>query len=361
LSFFIDGPRTLAAHYSGDAMHDSAQSTGVVHDVLDAETTLSITSHSPDPSIPNQAVTIEATLSVASPGAGTPHGSVHVSDGVDSCSIAEGESGCQLALQTRGPRTLTAEYGGDGNYASSSTQVVHHVNRLPVIDQPAYAVARDGTINISAAEGVLAGASDPDGDTLAVLNPTSVAVTGIGGTVALEATGAFVYSPPADTIGVATLSFWVGDGLEQVGSFATINVQPGLDLSISVDDGVAFAPGGSVVEYLIDVHNAGPDDAIGAVVRDMLPANLVDASWSCSAQAGASCTASGSGNIEDMITLPGGSMLTYMLSATVAANPETAVDNTAVVESPSGTLDANIDNNSDSDIDTVGIFANGYD
>jgi uncharacterized repeat protein (TIGR01451 family) len=361
LGFFIDGPRTLAAHYSGDAMHDSAQSAGVVHDVLDADTTLSITSHSPDPSIPNQAVTIEATLSVASPGAGTPHGSIFVSDGVESCNIAEGESSCQLALQTRGPRTLTAEYGGDGNYAASSDQVVHHVNRLPVVDQPVYAAARNGTINISAAEGVLAGASDPDGDTLTVLNPTSVVVTGIGGAVALEATGAFVYSPPADTTGVATISFWVGDGLEQVVSFATINVQPGLDLSISIDDGLAFAPGGSVVEYLIDVHNAGPADAVGALVRDMLPANLVDASWSCSAPPGASCTASGSGNIEDMITLPSGSMLTYLLSATVVASPETPVDNTVVVEVPSGTLDANSGNNSDTDIDTVGIFADGYD
>jgi uncharacterized repeat protein (TIGR01451 family) len=361
LSFFIDGPRTLTASYSGDAMHDSASSSGVSHDVLDADTTLSITSHSPDPSTPNQAVTIEATLSVVSPGAGTPHGSIFVSDGVESCNIAEGESSCQLALQTRGPRTLTAEYGGDGNYAASSDQVVHHVNRLPVVDQPVYAAARNGTINISAAEGVLSGASDPDGDTLTVMDPASVVASGIGGTLALDASGAFSYSPPADTTGVATLSFMVGDGLEQVGTFATINVQPGLDLSISIDDGLAFAPGGSVVEYLIDVHNAGPADAVGAHVRDMLPANLVDASWSCSAPPGASCTASGGGNIEDMINLPSGSTLSYLLSATVVASPETPVDNTVVVEVPSGTLDANSGNNSDTDIDTVGIFADGYD
>ncbi len=361
LTFFVNGPHTLTASYSGDATHDPAQSTGVVHDVLDASTTLSITSHAPDPSIPNQSVAVDVVLAVQSPGAGTPHGAVYVSDGIDSCMIPEGNTGCQIALQTRGARTLTAEYNGDGDYTGSTAQVVHHVNRLPVVGQPAYAVAENAALNVGAAEGVLSGASDPDGDALGVVNPASVIASGIGGTVQMDAAGAFLYTPPANTTGVAVLDFLVGDGLEQVAAAASINVQPGLDLSVHIDDGLDFASGGSVVEYLIDVQNTGPADAVGATVRDTLPDNLVNASWTCSAPAGASCTPSGTGDIDDIVSVPSGSMLTYLLTATVNAIPEVAIDNTVVVTAPSGTLDTNAGNDADSDIDIVGIFANGYD
>lgn len=362
LTFFVDGPRSLVAHYSGDAFHDPSDSLPATHDVQDATTTLTVTGHAPDPSVPFQAVLVEATLQVDSPGAGTPHGGVRVSDGADDCVIPEGGSSCEIVLQTRGPRTLTAEYSGDGNYTASVDLVVHHVNRLPVVIDHDHSAPRNGTLTVAAGMGVLVGTSDADGDGLLVVNAGKFAAAGIGGVVDLAATGAFTYVPPANATGLAQFGFTVSDGLEQVGGLVSIHVLEPLDLSIQIDDGVGFAAGGSAVQYLIDVYNAGPADAVGAVVRTSLPDNLIGATWLCVArEPGASCTSSGSGNIEDTVFLPSGATLSYWLNGTVAFDPEMPLASSASVLAPQGRLDTDGSNDSASDVDVVGIFADSFD
>ena len=54
-------------------------------------------------------------------GAGTPTGSVTVSDGVDSCTGTVAAGTCSIALTTVGARTLTATYAGDANFSSSTS------------------------------------------------------------------------------------------------------------------------------------------------------------------------------------------------------------------------------------------------
>lgn len=360
LAFFVDGPRTLVARYSGDTLHDPSDSPAVAHNVLDATTTLSIIGHSPDPSLPFQAVQVEASLSVDRPGAGTPHGGIYVSDGIDNCTIPEGGSTCQITLHTRGPRTLSAEYSGDGDYAASSDQLIHHVNRLPLVGNVEYSTTEHGALTVAAGQGVLAAVSDPDGDALTVANAGTIIATGLGGSVELATNGSFTYTPPTNATGNDAFGFTVSDGLEQVGALATIHVLEAIDLSINVDDGIGFAPGGSEVEYLIDVHNAGPADAVGAIVRNTVPANLEGATWACLAQAGASCTPSGSGDIDDPVGLPSGSSLTYALRGTVGLDPELPLIDTASVLAPSGRFDTNPGNDSASDVDIVGIFAGSF-
>ena len=140
----------------------------------------------------------------------------------------------------------------------------------------------------------------------------------------------------------------------------TITVAAGLDLSIAIDDDRDFAQGGGTVEYTIVVHNAGPNAAVGARVRNLLPFNLVDASWACTPDAGASCTAEGTGDIDDSVTIPMGATLTYLLGATVLAEPESPIENSVSVIAPDGVPDADGTNNSAADVDTVGIFADGF-
>jgi len=132
------------------------------------------------------------------------------------------------------------------------------------------------------------------------------------------------------------------------------------DLSVTISDSKSFAQGGKANLYTIVAHNAGPSDVVGATVSDTMPPNLVDAIWECTPDTGATCTASGSGNISDSVNLPNGKSVTYALSVTVVANPEHPVQNTVTVTAPNGVSDANALNNSATDVDNVGIFFSGF-
>jgi uncharacterized repeat protein (TIGR01451 family) len=141
----------------------------------------------------------------------------------------------------------------------------------------------------------------------------------------------------------------------------TITVGAGADLSIAVDDATTFAIGGDPLLYMITVRNAGPDDASGAHVFEALSSNLVDAMWTCTPSAGASCSLAGTGGIDDHVALPSGAMLVYELTATVLADPEQPVENFVSVAAPAGVIDFNPANDGASDVDATGVFADGFD
>src|SRR5204862_414017 len=95
------------------------------------------------------------------------------------------------------------------------------------------------------------------------------------------------------------------------------------DLSITKTDGVATYTAGGSVTYAIGVTNAGPSDAIGATVTDLLAAlpQVASASWTCSAAGGATCTAGPVvGDINDTVNVPVGGTLTYTLLAAIKAS-----------------------------------------
>lgn len=139
-----------------------------------------------------------------------------------------------------------------------------------------------------------------------------------------------------------------------------ISVGVGLDLSIAITDGTDFLSGGLLADYTITVQNIGTTDAQNATVQDILPANLLGASWSCSASGAAICAASGVGNIADTVNVPKNTSVTYHLSATVQALPEFPLINTATVSAAGAETDIDSSNNSATDTDTVGVFANGF-
>jgi uncharacterized repeat protein (TIGR01451 family) len=95
----------------------------------------------------------------------------------------------------------------------------------------------------------------------------------------------------------------------------TLNAQ--VDLAITKTDGVTTAVPGTATTYTIVVSNAGPGDAIGATVTDTLPAAVSSATWTCAASGG-TCSASGTGNINDTVNVPVGATLTYTLHANIA-------------------------------------------
>lgn len=129
------GAHTLIFAASG---HTSVTSDAI--NVQQAATTTVITSHDPDPSAPNQTVTV--AFSVTSAG-GAPSGTVTVtaSGGGESCVANVSEGHCALVLTTAGTRTLTASYGGDALFTASAGTVSHTV--VTANSPPAFQIQGD--------------------------------------------------------------------------------------------------------------------------------------------------------------------------------------------------------------------------
>jgi uncharacterized repeat protein (TIGR01451 family) len=123
------------------------------------------------------------------------------------------------------------------------------------------------------------------------------------------------------------------------------------DLSITKTDGVTTAvPGGSVT-YTITASNAGPDPVTGGTIADTFPA-ILTCTWTCVGAGGGTCTASGSGNINDTVNLPAGGSVTHTATCSVNASATGTLSNTATV-SAGAASDSNTANNSATDADTL--------
>jgi outer membrane protein OmpA-like peptidoglycan-associated protein len=120
------GSQNVTATYAGDGTFAGSSSAPDPHQVNKAATTTLITSQSPDPSNLSQPVTVPYSVSVSSPGAGSPTGNVTVSDGVDSCVGTVAAGSCAIRLHSSGTRTLRATYAGDGNFKGSVSAGVTH-------------------------------------------------------------------------------------------------------------------------------------------------------------------------------------------------------------------------------------------
>jgi uncharacterized repeat protein (TIGR01451 family) len=121
---------------------------------------------------------------------------------------------------------------------------------------------------------------------------------------------------------------------------------PSADLSITNTSASSSVAPGATVTYTIAASNAGPTDATGATVTNTLPAALTGATWTCVGTGGGTCTASGSGNIDDSVNLPAGATVTYTVTAKVAANATGSLASTASIASPAGVDDPTPANNS---------------
>ncbi len=134
------------------------------------------------------------------------------------------------------------------------------------------------------------------------------------------------------------------------------------DLKITKTDYLTKVVPGQCVTYTIVVSNCGPDTATHALVEDLFPSNLTDVKWTSKAAKGATDNkARGTDNIEDYVTLPAGSSITYKVTGTVVgghgshkvSDCHRTLTNTATVTAPSDFTDTNLENNTATDIDTI--------
>src|SRR5262249_43323974 len=130
VTFTSPGATNLTATYAGDTNYNgSASSPATAHQVNKANTTTTITEDNPDPSTGGQSIIVKWTVTVDSPGAGTPAGTVTitVSGGAETCNAAVATGQCSLVLTVAGSRTITATYAGDTNFNGSSDTEPHQV------------------------------------------------------------------------------------------------------------------------------------------------------------------------------------------------------------------------------------------
>jgi uncharacterized repeat protein (TIGR01451 family) len=126
------------------------------------------------------------------------------------------------------------------------------------------------------------------------------------------------------------------------------------DLKVTVTDGKTAVIPGATNAYTIVLSNSGPSDVTGAVISDGFPAGFTGVTFTATQSGGAlGFTGSGSGNINDTVTMPSGSKITYKTKGTISSSAIGTLSDTASVTVPSGVTDRNLANNSASDTDTI--------
>jgi uncharacterized repeat protein (TIGR01451 family) len=122
---------------------------------------------------------------------------------------------------------------------------------------------------------------------------------------------------------------------------------------------------GQALTYTIGIDNAGPVASPTTTIVDIFPAAFTAPSWTCSGTGGATCTASGSGNLTTNVNLPVGGAVTFSVSGSVApgttgllTNSVTAVVGGSVTDPVSGNNTATT--NTAAASVSVLIFENGF-
>lgn len=131
------------------------------------------------------------------------------------------------------------------------------------------------------------------------------------------------------------------------------NLTPQANLGITKTDGVATVTAGASTTYTITASNAGPSAAPGSTVADTFPASCVSPTWTCAGAGGGTCTAAGSGNINDTANLPAGGSVTYTATCPVNGAASGTLVNTATVAAAGGVTDPTPGNNSATDTDNI--------
>ena len=108
-----------------------------------------------------------------------------------------------------------------------------------------------------------------------------------------------------------------------------------LQLSLTADTSVVRPD--DTIEYTYSIANVGGTEEFGFFPASVNSPDFISSSWTCVGTGGASCTAAGSGPIDDFVELvPPGGVVTYSISATVGSDLQSNIVMLASVEGPDG-------------------------
>ena len=128
------------------------------------------------------------------------------------------------------------------------------------------------------------------------------------------------------------------------------------DLSVVKDDGLTIIAPGETITYTVVAANISPSDVAGATVTDLIPAEIVSWTWSCTGSTGSASGCTGTGgftttDFSDLVDLPANSSITYSVTAVVSDTASGTLTNEVTIETPAGVTDDNLTNNIDEDVD----------
>ncbi|GAA3220612.1 hypothetical protein GCM10010468_45290 [Actinocorallia longicatena] len=129
-------------------------------------------------------------------------------------------------------------------------------------------------------------------------------------------------------------------------------VKPQVDLKIAKGFSPKNYQPGKPLNYTVIVSNAGPSTATGVQVVDDVP--LENVTWTCAGSGGATCTASGSGDLNDSATIPAGGKVTYTITGVPADGTVGDLPNTATATRPEDVVDPQCDPDCSSKVVTPG-------
>lgn len=122
------------------------------------------------------------------------------------------------------------DYDGQA-YSNVATVTINVMDQAPLAAPDQYNLQNDQTLNVSAASGVLANDSDPDGDPI-----TAVLATGPShGTLTLHTDGSFVYTPVAHWAGSDSFTYYANDGMMNSNNPATVTLTTMYGIISAVD------------------------------------------------------------------------------------------------------------------------------
>lgn len=156
-----------------------------------------------------------------------------------------------------------------------------------------------------------------------------------------------------DQNGIATLGGWTlspvpgnnnasasAAGVSGSVAFVASGAADATPLTVSIDDGRSATQVGRSLTWTIEVGNPRSSAAAAVHVVAGLPPEVDagSAQWQCIPTGDASCTASGSGGLDDSIDLPAGSGVTYLLTAVVTTDLDGMITTTVSVDDGNSTI-----------------------
>lgn len=176
------------------------------------------------------------------------------------------------------------------------------------------------------------------------------------------------FTGPVDPSNVDAIQLRVGNPTlpsvdTQIGNIGVIGAkvfdienEPTIDLQITKNNATSTVVAGETISYEIIVENLGPVDAVDAVVTDTFPTEIENVTYTSVVTGTVTGnTASGSGDINDTVSMTAGSTITYTVSGTVAADATGTITNTATVDAPTGITENDLTNNSDDETDNIEV------